>query len=126
MLRWVKVGDRRQKNTYMASKRKLERKGNSCKLGAPQLFLTNHDMGLVYEHQTYPNHTASLLYSSLVLSLTMGPIGQETHLPLLQRIILLLLQFFNRKQIKKWKRTQTTTKICKQYIAGELSTRRIH
>jgi hypothetical protein len=60
-------------------------------------------VGPVYEHKAYPNHTASLLYSSLVLSLTMGPTGQETHLPLLQRIILLLLQFFNRKQIKNGK-----------------------
>jgi hypothetical protein len=71
---WVQSGDAKQREHLNGAERRFWRRRNLCKLGAPQLFLINHDMWDRFLNtkliQTTPPPS---LVPLLFLPLTMGP-----------------------------------------------------
>jgi hypothetical protein len=123
MLHWVKVGDTRQKNIYMALKREFERKENLCKLGAQQLFLIKYDVRARF---TCTKSTRTTQSPSLISPTDKGPHETENSpSSALLRIPFCWFEYLQQNQIEIGKRVKRRRNFT-NYIPLESSRRGEH
>jgi hypothetical protein len=98
MLHWVKVGDIRQMNIYMALGRVFERMKKSRELGAPLLYLIKHETWGRTMCAMSIRITLLLSFDSLsFLSLQLGPTEQSPPPFFPATTSPFLIRFLNRK-----------------------------